>query len=83
MAATLEQIEAEAMQLSLEERGELVHRLIVSLDGEPEDSPEDVAKAWEAEIERRIDDLEAGRTHLIRADEVIREARARIKSWRP
>ena len=46
MGATLKEIEKQALQLPLKERSELAHRLIVSLDGEPEDSPEAIAQAW-------------------------------------
>ncbi|MHB1100296.1 MAG: addiction module protein [Burkholderiales bacterium] len=44
------------------ERGELIHRLLVSLDGEPEESPE---KAWDEEIARRLADMETGRTEWV------------------
>ena len=47
MATNLEQIEVLALALSIKERGELAHRLIVSLDGEPEGTPEEIAKAWD------------------------------------
>ena len=80
MAAILKEIESQALQLSPPERGELIHRLILSLEGEPEDSPEAIAKAWDEEIARRVADMEAGRTQWIPADEVMTRLRARIKS---
>ncbi len=80
MAAILKEIESQALQLSPPERGELVHRLILSLEGEPEDSPEVIAKAWDEEIARRVADMEAGRTQWIPADEVMTRLRARIKA---
>lgn len=73
MATNLEQIEARALALPLKERGELVHRLIVSLDGEPDGTPEEIAKAWDEEIARRVADMEAGRTKWIPAEEVFAE----------
>jgi len=39
MAALLKEIESQALQLSPQERGELIHRLIVSLEGPAEDTP--------------------------------------------
>ncbi len=66
------------MRLPLKERGELAHRLLVSLDGEPEDSPETIAKAWDEEIERRVADMDAGRTKWIPADEVTDKLHAKI-----
>ncbi len=78
MGALLSEIEKQAMQLTPKERGELAHRLIVSLDGEPEESPEAIAKAWDEEIARRVADMEAGRTKWTPADEVMTKLRAKI-----
>lgn len=78
MGALLKDIEAQALQLPPKERGELAHRLIVSLDGEPEDSPEIIAKAWDEEIARRVADMDAGRTKWIPADEVMTKLHAKI-----
>jgi len=80
MAVTLEKLEAQALKLSTKERSELVQRLIVSLDGEPEGTPEEIAKAWEDEIARRVADMDAGRTKWNSLEEVMTEARARIKT---
>lgn len=78
MAHILEKLENEALQLSPPERELLIHRLIVSLEGEPEDSPEAIAKAWDEEITRRVADMDAGRTKWIPADEVMSRLRAKI-----
>ncbi|NWG39994.1 MAG: addiction module protein [Hydrogenophilaceae bacterium] len=78
MAAILKEIEDQALQLSPQERGELIHRLIVSLEGKSEDTPEAIAKAWDDEIARRVADMEAGRTQWIPAEEVFKEIDALI-----
>jgi putative addiction module component (TIGR02574 family) len=78
MAATLKEIEALALELPIKERSELAHRLIVSLDGEPEGTPEEIAKAWDEEIARRVADMDAGRTQWIPADQVFAEIDALI-----
>ena len=78
MVAILQEIENQALQLSPQERDELIHCLIVSLEGEPEDSPGAVAKAWDEEIARRVADMEAGRTQWIPAEEVFKEIDALI-----
>ena len=80
MAAILKEIESQALQLSPPERGELIHRLILSLEGKPEDSPEAIAKAWDEQIARRVADMEVGRTQWVPADKVMTRLRARIKS---
>lgn len=78
MALTLAEIEAQALQLSIRERSELAHRLIVSLEGPADDAPEAIAQAWDEEIARRVSDMEEGRTQWIPADEVMRRIRDRI-----
>jgi putative addiction module component (TIGR02574 family) len=78
VAAVLKDIENQASQLSSQERGALIRRLIVSLEGVPEDSPESIAKAWDEEMARRVADLEAGRTQWIPAAEVMSRIRALI-----
>lgn len=72
MSATLEEIQAEAMKLSAEERAELADRLWASL--EPQ---EDIDAAWEAEIERRLRQLEAGEVETIPHETVIADLRAK------
>lgn len=81
MATHFEQIEALALALPIKERGELAHRLIVSLDGEPEGTPEEIAKAWDEEIARRIADIESGRMQCVPADEVFNELDAIIREY--
>lgn len=73
MATNLEQIEALALRLPPKERGELAHRLIVSLDGEPEGTPEEIAKAWDEEIARRAAEIDAGTAVLIPEEDVFAE----------
>jgi putative addiction module component (TIGR02574 family) len=80
MATILSELEHQALKLSPQERGELIHRLIVSLDEPAVDSPEEISKAWDEEIERRVADMEAGRTQWIPADEVMTQIRARISA---
>lgn len=79
MGAILEDLENQALQLSPKERGELIHRLIVSLEGEPEDTPEAIAQAWDEEIARRVADMDAGRTKWIPADEVMARLRTKVR----
>lgn len=78
MALTLAEIEAQALQLSIRERSELAHRLIVSLEGPADDTPEAIVQAWDEEIARRVSDMEGGRTQWIPADEVMQRIRDRI-----
>lgn len=78
MAAILKELETQALQLTPQERGELIHRLIVSLEGPVEDTPKAIAQAWDEEIARRVADMEAGRTQWIPAEDVFKEVDALI-----
>lgn len=78
MATLLEELEEQALHLSPKDRGQLIHRLIVSLEGRPEDTPEAIAQAWDEEVARRLADMDAGRTQWIPADEVMARLRAKI-----
>ena len=75
--AQLESITSAAMTLPERERAKLAHDLVASLDGPADIS---VAEAWDTEVCRRINEIEAGNTELLDADEAIARARARIRS---
>ena len=78
MSAVLEELKAQALKLSPSDRDELVRALIASVDGEPDDTPEAIARAWEQEIERRIADLDSGKTKGVPAEQVLADIRAMI-----
>jgi putative addiction module component (TIGR02574 family) len=71
MSATVESLEAEALQLSPGERARLIDRLIASLDADPE-----VEEAWAAEVERRQAEIESGAARLLPGPETL----ARLKT---
>ncbi len=79
MGVMLDALEAQAMQLPLRERSELAHRLLLSLDGEPDGTPEEIAQAWDEEIARRVAEIDAGTAVLIPAEEVMERIRIRIE----
>jgi putative addiction module component (TIGR02574 family) len=79
MGAMLDELEAQAMKLPPQERGELIHRLLTSLDGEPEGTPEQIAKAWDEEIARRVAEIDAGTAVLIPEEEVFAEIDAMLR----
>jgi putative addiction module component (TIGR02574 family) len=73
MAALLKEIENQALQLSPQERGKLIHRLIVSLEGPTEGTPEAIAQAWDEEIARRVAEIDSGTAVLIPHEKVVPE----------
>jgi putative addiction module component (TIGR02574 family) len=71
MAASLAKIEAEALQLSAEERVRLADYLLASVAGDP-----GIEEAWTEEIERRLAEVEAGAPLVAMEDAVARARRA-------
>ena len=71
---TLDQIEAAAAKLSVEEREELV-RFLVDFDGEADP---DAEAAWDAEISRRLDEVRSGEVKCIPFDEVMADVKSRF-----
>lgn len=64
-----EQIRYAALALAPNERAALAAELFESLD-EPAD--EGVDEAWEAEIDRRLDEVDRGTAQTVSAEEVFR-----------
>ncbi|MFZ2653084.1 MAG: addiction module protein [Burkholderiaceae bacterium] len=82
MPMPLQIIEAEALRLPRDERGRLAGRLLESLEPDAQDTPENIAKAWNDEIARRIEAMDAGRTDAIPYEQVRAELRALIDARR-
>jgi putative addiction module component (TIGR02574 family) len=74
MSLTIEQLKAEAMRLSPEERADLADWLWVSATPRAE-----VEAAWDAEIARRVAEIDAGTVKLIPAEEVMAEIEAKLR----
>jgi len=64
-----------ALALSEAERAKLARDLIASLDGPADD---DVAEAWDIELCRRINEVEAGKAQLLDVKDVLARIRTRI-----
>ena len=82
MKSNVDKLIAQALALTPVEREALIRRLAISLDGDPEDTPEAIAKAWDDEIALRVAEIDAGRAQLIPSDVVMNEMREIIEKWR-
>ncbi len=71
----IEDLEMAALGLDPKNRARLAERLLESLESL---SPEENAHIWAEEAQRRADALESGTLSSRSADEVFREARARV-----
>lgn len=77
MPTPQEIVETQAMKLSPTERADLADKLWLSVH-----SRDEVDAAWEVEIARRIEELDAGRTESIPYEQVMAELRALIAGHR-
>lgn len=76
MSALYDQLEMQARQLSVEERAKLAHTLIEELDSAGEANLEDL---WNAEAQRRYEAYRKGEIGSRPGDEVMKNARSRLK----
>ena len=74
-STTLEKVRSEALNLSETERAELAYNLVTSLDGPPD---ADAEKAWDAEILRRLSEIDAGTANLVDRKELQHRIHARM-----
>jgi putative addiction module component (TIGR02574 family) len=72
VSGQLELLEAEALELRLEERAHLASRLVAGLTQALE-----IEEPRAAEVERRIAEIEAGRVTAVPAPDALARARAR------
>jgi putative addiction module component (TIGR02574 family) len=76
--ATPSQVLDAAMELNPQERAEVVHKLLLSL--EPPGADEDAEQEWVAEVRRRLQAIRDGRTVLRDWDEALLEIRRSVAS---
>jgi len=76
MSGSLDQVKSDLLQLPTEQRAELAHVLIHSLD---EGADVDAEAAWDAEVARRMEQIERGEAHGEPAETVF--ARLREKHF--
>ena len=72
---TSKQVENEALKLKPEARAELAEKLLRSLEDLTED---ELSQLWAEEAVRRDEDLDSGRASMRDAEDVFKDARARI-----
>lgn len=68
-----------AMELSYDEREKLSEELWWSLHPPAEDLPqEEIDASWDAEIKRRIEEIDSGAVQLIPGEQVLAEMQRRL-----
>ena len=76
MASIIDEITLKARALPAEDRARLAEELLSTLQENPD--PE-IEAAWDAEIRRRLADIDSGNAKLIPAAEVFAEVRRMLK----
>ena len=76
MAREMDEIAAEALELTRELRAMLARQLLDSLE---DPSIEGLGEGWMAEAERRHEDLKAGRAHSVPSEEVFAKLESRSR----
>jgi putative addiction module component (TIGR02574 family) len=79
MTAAAKQIIEAALKLDRSEREEIAHELLESIDGS---SDAELNPAWEAEVQRRLQKIEAGEATFVSGDEVFARAEAILRGER-
>jgi len=73
----LDRVRSEALELSESDRAELAHDLVASLDGPPDGGAN---TEWEAEISRRLGEIDAGTASLVDRGEFSKRMRKRLRN---
>ncbi len=71
-------LKAAALKLAAEDRAELVHTLILSLEEEQDTTPE-LKRLWIEEAESRYRELLEGKVEAVPGEEALRLARASLR----
>jgi putative addiction module component (TIGR02574 family) len=74
MSALMREVINKAFNLSPEERAELAHELIISLDDAIDN---EVETAWDAEIEKRVKEITSGKAKGRQAEDILAEIQAK------
>ena len=72
MSILLEEIARKVLNLPPEERAELAHKLIVSIDNAIDKEAE---AAWDVEIEKRANEIKSGKAKGRAAEDILAEIR--------
>ena len=82
MAGKPEAVYELGMELDVDERAVVAHKLLASVDGEASDADQvDVDAAWMGEIRRRIDEVERGEVQLVSGEESQARVRALLTEF--
>ena len=74
---------AAALALSSKQRAALAHRLLVSLhDEDDNEDPADIAKSWDEELARRVDEIKSGKAKTVPWSQAKVQVERRLRARR-
>ena len=82
MAGSAEEVYRAGLELDLDERTIVAHRLLASLHPADDLSHPDIDAAWREEISTRVDDILHGEVTLVDFEQMRARARARLDDLR-
>ena len=62
MAVMYDNVNEQALQLTPDEKRALIESLVISLDCDPDADPEAIARAWDEEIARRVEEMDRAKS---------------------
>ncbi len=78
MTQAIQDLMPQLQRLSSEERAEIAHLLLQSLESE-DDDPAAVKAAWKAELYRRVEEINSGKATLIPHEEALARLRKKLQ----
>lgn len=76
MAVVFADVNEQALQLTPDEKRALIESLVISLDCDADADPQEIARAWDEEVARRIEAMDRGEVDMIDGDDAFARLRA-------
>ena len=82
MTMELTELVEAGRELTVDDRWELAHQMLLSADEGVDDQPDLVEDAWSEELGRRIDEIERGQVEMVSGPQTLQIARERVEHRR-
>lgn len=82
MPATLQQVTEEIRELSPQDREQLIRALIRDFEPAETFSRDEIDRAWDEEIARRLEEIDSGKVKTVPAEKVFARIQTRLDETR-
>lgn len=76
MNAVFADVNEQALQLTPDEKRALIESLVISMDCDPDADPQEIGRAWDEEIARRVEAMDKGEVEMVDGEEVFAHLRS-------